>query len=233
MPPDPSTSAITPEQLRVLLVDDNPEDRTLAIRELQRAFPNLQITQIIEAKHFASALESNHCDLVITDYQLRWSDGLVVLRAIKARWPGCPVIMFTGTGSEEVAVEAMKAGLDDYVLKSSKHYSRLAAAAGLALEQRAQWRALMEAERRYLTLFNDLPIGLWKSTPEGKIMDANPAAAQMLGYPDGEALSLVNAIDLYVDPADRKRWQSLIGRDDAVRRYETQLRRRDGSIIWV
>src|SRR6266567_329152 len=216
MPLDPSTSAITPEQLHILLVDDNPEDRALAIRELRRHFPNLQIAQITDAKNFTRALEAEHRDLVITDYQLRWSDGLAVLRAIKARWPGCPVIMFTGTGSEEIAVEAMKAGLDDYVLKSPKHYSRLPGAAKLAFEHRAQWRALKEAERRYLTLFNDLPIGLWKSTPEGKIMDANPAAAQMLGYPDGEALSLVNAIDLYVDPADRKRWQSLIGRDDAV-----------------
>src|SRR6266404_299534 len=233
MPPDPSTAAITPEQLRILLVDDNPEDRTLAIRELRRTFPNLQITQIIEAKHFASALEGDHCDLVITDYQLRWTDGLTVLRTIKARWPDCPVIMFTGTGSEEVAVEAMKAGLDDYVLKSSKHYSRLPGAAKLALEQRAQWRALKEAERRYLALFNNVPIGLWKTTQEGGIIDANPAAIQLLGYPDRDSLLNVNAVDLYGEPADRRRWQSLIGSDDAVRHFETRLRRRDGTIVSV
>src|SRR5438034_1998575 len=176
------------DPLHILLVDDNPEDRALIIRELRRDFPNVQINQVTDAKHFARALESGNGDLVITDYQLRWSDGLAVLRTIKARWPECPVIMFTGTGSEEVAVEAMKAGLDDYVLKSSKHYSRLPAAAKLALEQRAQWRALKEAERRYLALFNNVPIGLWKTTREGGILDANPAAIQLLGYPDHESL---------------------------------------------
>src|SRR6266536_387643 len=233
MPPYPPPTGSFADQLQFLLVDDNPEDRTLAIRELRRSFPELRITELTEAKQFASALDSEHCDLVITDYQLRWTDGLTVLRAIKTRWPGCPVIMFTGTGSEEVAVEAMKAGLDDYVLKSPRHYARLPGAAKLALEQRAQWRALKEAERRYLALFNNVPIGLWKTTREGGILDANPAAIQLLGYPDRESLLDVNAGDLYVDPAERKRWQSLIGSDDALRRYETRLRRRDGSTISV
>ena len=128
------------DQLRILVVDDNPDDRALAIRELQRDFSNLLIDQITDATNFALALESDGCDLVITDYQLRWSDGLAVLRAVKHRWPDCTVIMFTGTGSEEVAVEAMKAGLDDYVLKASKHYARLPGAVRLALERKAQWR---------------------------------------------------------------------------------------------
>jgi len=92
------------DQLNILLVDDNPEDRALVIRELRRDFDNLRVNQVTDAKHFAQALESGYGDLVITDYQLRWSDGLAVLRAIKARWSECPVIMFTGTGSEEVAV---------------------------------------------------------------------------------------------------------------------------------
>src|SRR5438876_183377 len=221
------------DEIRVLLVDDNPEDRVLVIRELRRGFANLQINQVTDAKHFARALESGKGDLVITDYRLRWSEGLAVLRAIKACWPECPVIMFTGTGSEEVAVEAMKLGLDDYVLKSPRHYARLPGAARMALEQRAHSRALKEAERRYLALFNNIPIGLWKTTAEGKIIDANPAAAHMLGYPDRESLLNINAVDLYFDPEDRTRWQSLIGSDDAVRCYETRLRRLDGSIISV
>ena len=64
------------DQLHILLVDDNPEDRALVIRELRRNFPNLRINQITDAKHFARALESGQGDLAITDYQLRWSDGL-------------------------------------------------------------------------------------------------------------------------------------------------------------
>src|SRR2546427_164025 len=153
------------DEIRILLVDDNPEDRLLVIRELRRDFANIQINQVTDAKHFARALKSGKADLVITDYQLRWSDWLAVLRAIKACWPECPVIMFTGTGSEEVAVEAMKAGLDDYVLKSAKHYPRLAAAVRRALERVSQRRALREAEGNYRSLFARVPVGLYKTTP--------------------------------------------------------------------
>ena len=221
------------DSLRILLIDDNPDDRALAVRELRRDFPNLEVDEIIDAKNLTQALESEERDLVITDYQLRWSNGLAVLRAVKARWPDCPVIMFTGTGSEEIAVEAMKAGLDDYVLKSSRHYARLPGTAKLALERRLQLRELKEARSRYQALFNDVPIGLCKTTLEGKFIDANPAVVQMLGYPDREALLHVSARDLYVDPADRQRWQQLIGGDNVVRRFEVQLRRGDGSNIWV
>ena len=193
------------ESLRILLVDDNPDDRALVVRALQRDFPGFQFDHITDAKSFAVALEAEDCDLVITDYQLRWTDGMIVLRSVKLRWPDCPVIMFTGTGSEEVAVEAMKSGLDDYVLKTTRHYARLPGAVRLASERRAQLRALREAESRYLALFNNVPIGIWKAAPEGKIIDVNPAAVQLLGYPSRESLLSVNATDLYLDPADRKR----------------------------
>jgi signal transduction histidine kinase len=76
---------------------------------------------------------------------VRWTNGLAVLRAVKARWPGCPVVMYTGTGNEEIAVEAMKTGLSDYVLKV--RMERLPASVGLALRQARQQRALEEAER--------------------------------------------------------------------------------------
>jgi PAS domain S-box-containing protein len=220
-------------QLHILLVDDNPEDRALVIRELHRDFPSIEIHQVIDAKQFARTLESGSGDIVITDYQLRWSDGLAVLRAIKASWPECPVIMFTGTGSEEVAVEAMKAGLDDYVLKAVAHYALLPGAVKRALQRKTQLRALKEAESQYETLFNNLPIGLFKTTPAGKILDANPAAVQMLGYPDRASLLNVNAADLFAETADSTRWQQLTGGDTVVRGFQTQLRRRDGSFISV
>jgi PAS domain S-box-containing protein len=141
--------------------------------------------------------------------------------------------MFTGTGSEEVAVEAMKAGLDDYVLKTARHYARLPSAVQRARERRTQSRALREAESRYLTLFNAVPIGLCRTTPDGKILDANPAAVQMLGYPDRDSLLEINAADLCANAADSDRWQRLASGDSIVRGFQTQLRRRDGSFISV
>src|SRR5207245_2739222 len=83
------------------------------------------VKQITEEQAFAAALQGGNFDLVITDSHLRWTDGLSVLRAVKARHPGVPVIMFTGTGNEELAVEAMQAGLDDYIRKTTRSRARL------------------------------------------------------------------------------------------------------------
>ena len=131
------------QPLKILLVDDNPDDRALVMRALSREFPGVHVEQVKDAQGLAQALDRGGFDLVSTDYQLKWTDGLAILRAVKASRPDCPVIMFTGTGSEEIAVEAMKAGLDDYVLKSPKHYIRLPGAVKKALE-----RAKAVAERK-------------------------------------------------------------------------------------
>ena len=87
--------------LNILLVDDNPDDRSLVVRALSGEFPDCQFSQVTELSQLTLALERGPWDLVVTDYQLRWSDGLRVLKSVKSRWPECPVIMFTGTGSEE------------------------------------------------------------------------------------------------------------------------------------
>jgi len=71
------------ENLKLLLVDDNPDDRTLVIHELQKESPGLAVDQIYEAEALARALEKRSFDLVITDYKLNWSDGLQVLRRIR------------------------------------------------------------------------------------------------------------------------------------------------------
>ncbi|NEQ20937.1 MAG: response regulator, partial [Microcoleus sp. SIO2G3] len=105
---------------RLLIIDDNPEDRILILRELSREFPDLEAEEIIDTESLNQALNTGNFDLVITDYQLRWNDGLSVLQEIKSRYPNCPVIMFTDSGNQEVAVEAMKAGLDDYIVKSGR-----------------------------------------------------------------------------------------------------------------
>ena len=115
----------------ILLVDDNPDDRALVIHALRQAFPTARVTEVWEAAEFERALTAGACDVVVTDYLLCWSDGLTVLRRVKERQADCPVILFTDSGSEEVAVEAMKAGADDYVLKP-RRARRLATAVRLA-----------------------------------------------------------------------------------------------------
>jgi PAS domain S-box-containing protein len=113
--------------LRILLIDDSVDDRILARHFLEKSFPEAKVQEIGQADALQQALDLGAFDLVITDYQLRWSTGLEVLHIIKSQYPDCPVVMFTNSGCEEIAVEGMKAGLSDYVLKG-KRLNRLAVA---------------------------------------------------------------------------------------------------------
>ena len=221
------------DYLKILIVDDNPDDRALARREIGREFPNSQFRQAITAQELTQAIGSMPFDLVITDYQLRWSDGISVLLAVKMRWPDCPVIMFTGSGNEDIAVQAMKAGLDDYVLKSPRHYARLASAVHMALERAKQRKALHEAERRFQSLFDEVPVGLFRVGRDGRVVDANPALMEMLGYPDRESLAPIRAIKFFAEPKERHNMLDQLRRSGIVRLFEAHFYRRDGKIIWA
>jgi len=109
----------------------------------------------------------------------------------------------------------------------------VAAILAVAIQQARQREAIQEAENRYHSLFENNPIGLYRSTPKGQILDANPAMVEMLGYPDRDSLLGVNAFHTYVSIEEREDWQDTINREGVVRDFEVRLRRRDGTIIWV
>ncbi len=131
---------------RLLLVDDNPDDRALVARELRKDMPGIGITEVLDLSALDTVLEAGAFDLVITDFYLHWITGLEVLKRVKIRWPEVPVIMFTGTGTEEVAVEAMRLGLSDYVVKAPRHMMRLRRAVHAALARTGETRARQHAE---------------------------------------------------------------------------------------
>ncbi len=111
--------------IRILLIDDDRNDRALISRELNKAYPGVHLVEIGTGEEMDAALEQLDYDLVITDYDLKWSNGLEVIRTIKELYPNIPVIMVTGTGNKDVAAEAFKQGSDDYIIKSIDHYKGL------------------------------------------------------------------------------------------------------------
>jgi PAS domain S-box-containing protein len=130
--------------MRILLIDDDPADRDLLARRLHRAFEPLTCVGVGRGQDFEAVIAEGGFDVVITDYQLKWTDGLSILRCCRERYPNLPVIMYTDTGNEEIAVEGMKAGLNDYVLKS--HPTRLPIAVQESLEKARLRRTQAEAE---------------------------------------------------------------------------------------
>ena len=170
----------------IVIIDDNPDDRLLAIRELGKEFSDLQILEIIDAKDFVSALEADNYDLVITDYQLKWTNGLDILSAFKSRYPDIPVIMFTNSGTQEVAVAAMKAGLDDYVIKSPKHFIRLSQAVRLAWENAQTRLRLNQTSLRLQFLLNQLNVGVFRATLDGELIECNDGFLHLLNLNTSE-----------------------------------------------
>jgi DNA-binding NtrC family response regulator len=134
------------DTLHLVLVDDNPDDRALVIRELRQEFPALEVVQVTDQASFGKALGQGPHDLVITDYQLHWTTGLGLLRMVQEADPTCPVIMYSSSGSTEFAVTAMKAGAYDYVLKSLHSLTQLSRAVRAAVGTTRGRRARAEAE---------------------------------------------------------------------------------------
>jgi PAS domain S-box-containing protein len=218
---------------RVLHVDDNASDRALVARELRRDLPELDITEVADQKSLEQALRDHKYDLVITDYELFWSDGLKVLQRLHQEAPDVPVVMFTGSGNEEVAVEAMKAGVCDYILKTPRHFERLRLTVNRALERLEHSRELYRAEARYKDLFDTVPFGLFRCTPQGRILDVNPALVAIIGAASREELLTWNFAELHANPGDFQSWREKLERDGAVTSIESRIRSASGEDRWI
>jgi PAS domain S-box-containing protein len=93
--------------------------------------------------------------------------------------------------------------------------------------------ALRASEERYRELFARVPVGLYRTRPDGRIVEANQALAEMLGYADPGPLLALNAADLYADRGERWEQSAVLEREGVVRGFPLRLRRRDGEVVWV
>ena len=100
-------------------------------------------------------------------------------------------------------------------------------------KQKRAAEALRRSEKRYRNLFNSIPIGLYRTTPEGSILDANPAMLDILGYPDRNTLLQEKSLDIYIDRDQRKHLQHRLAEQGFVHDFTVQLRRHDERSVWV
>src|SRR5919199_4483011 len=122
-----------PTPLRVLILEDVPADTELMLRELRRAGFDPDWQRVDAAPEYLARLDPAP-DVVLADYSLPQFDALAALRLLRERGLDVPFIVVTGSVSEEAAVECMKRGAADYLLKD--RLSRLGPAVSQALEQR-------------------------------------------------------------------------------------------------
>jgi two-component sensor histidine kinase len=129
--------------MRVIVADDDPDTRALNKRAIAQEIPDTNVVEVADPASLEQALSAAP-DLLVTDFDLRWIDGFKILGRFRDTYPHCPAIMVTGTGNEDLAVRAMKAGFDDYIVKGANQLKRLGLTARLVIERGQAKRALSE-----------------------------------------------------------------------------------------
>ncbi|MBB4637408.1 PAS domain S-box protein [Longimicrobium terrae] len=99
--------------------------------------------------------------------------------------------------------------------------------------QRQAEQAAREGEARYRALFEEVPVGIYRTLPDGRFLDANPALASILGFPDVESLMRRPATELYLDPGERNRWRAQADREGVTTGYELEFLTMGGERIWI
>ncbi|HUT19308.1 MAG TPA: response regulator [Anaerolineae bacterium] len=222
------------EGARILVVDDEPEALLLASHVLgQEGY------EILEARTGEGCLElvrSHRPDLVLLDRMLPDVDGLEVCRQIK----GDPtlsdtfVLMYSAlkTTSDHRA-SGLESGADGYLVRPISN-RELVARVGAIVRLKQARDASRRSEGRFRSLFENALVGIYRAAPDGKILLANPALVEMLGYASFEELVQHDVRhDGYGPGYTRSDFIDAIGRDGRITGWESTWVRSDGRVIWV
>jgi len=185
------------DSLRVLLIDDNPGDRALAVRLLGREFPRLVVHQIKNLRDFEHALRADY-DLVISDARLTWVDGYALPQRVHAQWPDCPVLLLLEDGPPDPRVEALRTRLNGTLFKASKDIGQLTVAVAQALGQTRR-RMLQRAaqpqalDSAYVRLLQEVAVAANESESiDDAIQVCLNRVCAHTGWPVGHARLLTN-----------------------------------------
>jgi len=132
------------DELRILHLEDNPTDAVLIRETLVAGGVAVQMVNAATRAEFVSALEQGPYDLILADYTLPSFDDLTALSLVREKFPHLPFIFVTGTMGEEKAVETLKRGATDYVLK--QNLARLVPSIIRALREAEEYKRREEAE---------------------------------------------------------------------------------------
>jgi PAS domain S-box-containing protein len=226
------------KRLHILHLEDNPNDAELLRTALEKADFACDITIVETREAFLSALDKGGFDLILSDFTLPSFDGKTALGIARKICPDVPFIFVSGTIGEEAAIESMVHGATDYVLKG--RLSRLIPAVRRALheaeadkERKRAEEALKESEEKYKSLFERTLAGIFVSTPEGNLLECNPAYLRMFGFTSLEEAKATNISLLYSDPEKQKLILSTLQAQKEIEYLEIQMVRKDGTPIRV
>ncbi len=229
----------------VLYVDDDLSFAEMIATMLEREAENLIVQTANSAAAGLEIVRTEDIDCVVSDYSMPNTNGLEFLQSIRGSDPDLPFLLLTGRGSEDIASEAISAGVTDYLQKQqgTEHYSLLANRIMNAIEQ--YWAEQeLERKKRELKRVKDRFQSFVKHSPDiitaidknGTIQYMSPAIEHVLGYGQ-EELTGEKAIE-YVHPADKDRVSSTLskafrGDEEGRVTQEYRIKHADGSWAWV
>jgi PAS domain S-box-containing protein len=175
--------------LKILMVEDIPSDAELILREIKKS--KIRFTErIVDTREdYVMAINNFHPDIILSDYSLPSFDGMSALSIAKEMVPTIPFILVTGSLNEETAVEVMKAGADDYVIK--EHIARLGTAIKKAIEKMEMIRINIQAEEKlaweqYLnkTFIENIPDSIYIKDLESRFIRINKTMTELFRLDD-------------------------------------------------
>jgi len=224
---------------RILLVEDEIYDAELNMREIKKVLPKSIFKRVDNRDSLIKMLNEFLPDLIISDYSMPSFDGLSALKIAKEIFPDTPFIIVTGSINEDTAVECMKAGATDYVLKDS--LKRLGSTVLNALEQYKIRKERIEAvetikvnEAKYRYMFHNNPQPMWIYDVETlAFLEVNQAAINHYGYSQSDLLSM-NVLDIRPE-SEISFFLDLLksSNSKSYQVYETKHKKKDNSIICV
>ncbi len=227
------------KKLRILHLEDAPEDIELIQETLSADGLACEMFCASTRDAFVEALAQVPIDLVLSDFALPGFDGLSALRLSLEKLPGVPFILLSGTLGEEAAIESLRAGATDYVLKH--RLQRLAPAVRRALEEAAERASrkqaedsLRRSEERFRRVFEESPVGMVLFGADYCIINANQAFCQMVGRSREELLG-TRLLDLtHADDrsASLEQVEKLFLGELSSSQLETRYLARDNRIVW-
>ena len=220
------------QALRVLIVEDDAADAELAMSVLKRAGYPLAFDVIGSATDFEERLAQGDYDAILCDHKLGPWTGLEALEIVKKSGKRIPFLVLTGVLGDEAAVEYVKRGAADYLLKD--RLERLPVALSRALGDKVKREETAKLQEQIRSFIENLPLGVYRTTPDGRVLMANPTLLRMLGYDSWEELAFRNLEGEGFEVGHpRSAFCQQIEREGEARGLEAAWKRRDGSVIFV
>jgi PAS domain S-box-containing protein len=225
----------------ILIVEDKAADAELAQRAIRQVLKGCDFQVVETRKDFLETLETFQPDVILSDYALPGFDGMTALKLALTHAPLTPLIIWTGSSSEDVAVECMKAGANNYVLKDN--LKRLGPAILRALEEKALMvaskqaeEALQASEKRFRALIENGLDNISLLSADGTFLWESPSSIRTLNYAPNEHLGL-NIFDVLMHPDDlpwtRDLFSKIVQEPGSRNHSLFRLRHADGTWHWV